>query len=97
MLINSRTGFVEAGTTKTIATSKGYILSLIISHAEGTVQTVSLYDYYTSGTNLLLRVNVAPENTPAYLPVNGNARIYFENGLTIVAGNCDVFVVVETV
>ena len=74
MIINSKAGFVEAGTTKTIATSKGFILGLIISHDESSIQAVSLYDYYTAGTNHLLRVNVAPENTPVYGTLSGTRR-----------------------
>ena len=56
----------------------------------------NFYDHYAGGTNHLLRVNVAPENTPVYMYFVGNEKIYFENGLTVVAGNCDVFVVIET-
>ena len=97
MIINSRTGFVESGTVKTIFTGKGLVLGIMASHNQATVETFALYDsYIVDAAYLLLRVSVAVENTPVKFAFANSEKIYFENGLTVDAGDCDVFVIVET-
>jgi hypothetical protein len=85
-------GFIPGG-TKTIHAGKGALLALVISHAEGTAQTVTLYDSLSAAGVLLARFVVAPEQSPAYLRFSDGFPLRFSTGLTMAAGDCSVVVI----
>jgi len=97
MIISSKKGFVEKGTIKTIVTGKGFILGLIMSHEHMRTREVNIYDNYVTGINLLMKIKVSTGCSPVKLSFTGNEKVYFGIGLTVDAGDCDVFVIAETI
>lgn len=83
------TGHVDGG-TETIHTGRGALLYLLVSHAESTPQTVTLYDNNTAGAPILTKVTVAPEQSPAPIRFPHKFPLRFNAGLTVDAGNCSV-------
>lgn len=76
----------------TVHTGAGILLGLLISHAQSTTQTVTLYDNTSASGTVLLAVDVAPEASPAHLVFPRDNAPDFATGLHVVPGNCKVAV-----
>jgi hypothetical protein len=79
-----------AGSSSTIHTGAGRLLGYLISHSETTTQSVSFYDNTTARGTILHKVNVAAEQSPFF--VRFEDAFYFNTGLTVNPGNCEVSV-----
>ena len=80
--------YVATGTTNLINGS-GAILGLLVSHAEATIQTITLYDALAASPGDEIAVlNIAPESQPFYLMLARTKVLTFSTGLTIVTTNC---------
>lgn len=76
--------------TKIIHSGDGALLAIIISHAEATTQTVTLYDGINVSSTVLATFQVAPDRSPAYVEFPDDFPLRFTDGLTVEAGNCYV-------
>lgn len=70
----------------------GAVISLIMSHSEGTTQTVTLYDNIIGSGTILSAFKVAPEASPSQIVFPSKYLLRFSTGLYIVPGNCTVIV-----
>ena len=90
-----RTGYLlpAAGGAATVHTAAGRLLSVLLSHAQAGVQTVTFYNAAaaTPGTEILI-LNVAPTQCPYFLQFPRDAGIPFDTSLHIVPGNCDTLI-----
>ena len=89
-----RTGYYLAagGSSATVHSAAGRLLAFLVSHAQGTVQTVTFYDNTAASGIVILAVNVDPTESPAFIAFDRNAGIEFSTGLHVAQGNCDVAV-----
>lgn len=90
-LITDRAGYVEAGSAKNIISGRGSIIAILISHSQTSAQSVTLYDGISVSGDVLVKIHVAPEQSPAWIILPDNYPLRFSNGLTVDPGDhCDV-------
>jgi hypothetical protein len=84
---------LSGGISNPIHSAAGRLFALVISHAETTTQTVTLFDD-TSGTagNEIAQIHVNPGQSPTSINFNREHGIAFATGLYLVATNCDVLI-----
>ena len=77
----------------TLYTGSGRVIGIMVSHAEATTQTVTIYDNTAASGTILAVIKVHPYQSPVYIRF-GETRelwLYFATGLTVDAGaHCDV-------
>ena len=88
----ARTATTNVTTNATIHTGKGAVIMLVVSHAESTSQTVTLYDSLTASGSTLAVFKVAPEASPHQIIYPAPYFIRFNTGLTVEPGNCTVLI-----
>jgi hypothetical protein len=86
-------GYVS-GAARCVYSGSGYLLLLIASHNQGTVQTVTLYDNNKAEGDVLLKLH--PWTTFIEIDLDRDHRLQFDKGLTVDPGNCEVTVIVES-
>jgi hypothetical protein len=77
-------------TATPIITGKGLLHGIHISHAEATVQKVSLYDNTAAGGTTIIVLQVAPEQTPFTIIFPRRYAIPFTTGLSAAYPNCEL-------
>ena len=89
-----RNGYYLAsgGSTVTVHSNAGLLVALLISTAQSTVQTITLYDNTAASGTVIAQLSVQPSNTPVHITFPRERGIPFSTGLHINQGNCDVHV-----
>jgi hypothetical protein len=87
--------YVPAGAPTLLATGRGRLLALLLSHSQSTHETVTLYDNNAPGGTVLLRIIVAPQASPFYCIFPVAAPVRFSTGLAVDGGACEVFAILE--
>jgi hypothetical protein len=82
------TTHITANTT--VHTGSGAVISLIISHAEASTQTVILYDSPNAAGDILATFQVSPEASPKQIIFPAPYYLRFRSALTVAPGKCSV-------
>lgn len=88
------------GGAVTLHTGSGRVLAYLISHAQATAQTVTVYDNTAASGTILNRIHIAPEQCPIYIRFSQTSEdqekaytVPFTTGLTVNPGMfCDIHV-----
>ena len=95
-IANKDTFFASASGTKTVSTRPGRICGFIATTAEATSQSFTLYDGVSSSSAVLLTYTcyIGGLTFPVFFP--DDKPLYFDDGLTINPGNCDVLLFIAS-
>jgi hypothetical protein len=74
----------------TVHSAAGRLLAILVSHAQATVQTVTIYDNTAASGTVIMKLSVDPARCPYYVQFPRNAGIPFGTGLHVVNGWCDM-------
>lgn len=84
MGVSVYSGVRVSGGTVTVHTGAGWLLAVLVSHAQTSAQTVELRDGTSGGAPLLMQLSVKPSNDNPYY-VEFLHPVSFSSGLTVVA------------
>ena len=79
-----------ASAATTLHTTAGRLLGIFISHAQGTVQTVTFYDNTAASGTVIMKLNIDPTRVPYFVMFDRDAGIPFSTGLHIVNNWCNM-------
>ncbi len=83
MAVSVYKGARVSGATTTIHSGPGWFLGFLISHGQGTAQTVTIYNNTSGSGTILVQVTQPPNVQPLF--VWFPESIEFDRGLTVVA------------
>jgi len=78
------------GAARTVHSAAGRLLAVLVSHAQGAVQTVTFYDNTAASGTVIMKLNIEPYLCPYYIEFPRNAGIAFATGLHVVNGWCNL-------
>ena len=83
--------YCPAGALKTVHAGPGVCSGLVVSHSQGSAQTVILYDGTDVTGTVIARIVVNPGEEPSVI-LFPNPQVRFASGLTVQPANAEVLV-----